>query len=175
MTIQAIKENLKDYAKDTKINLGNLISEDAVDGLTLNQSHGTALACAYATKQSELIAGVTGAVNDTLSEEEVNAAKAAATIMAMNNVYYRFTHLVQDKSYMQMPAQLRMSVIGRPGIERVDFELYSLAISAINGCGLCMDAHVNEVIKGGVSKQGIQSAVRIASVVAAAAQALTIN
>jgi len=74
-----------------------------------------------------------------------------------------------------MPAGLRMNVIGNPGIEKVDFELYSLAVSAINGCGMCIDAHVHEVVKGGISKQGVQSSIRIASVLAAAAQALIIE
>lgn len=111
----------------------------------------------------------------TLSEAELQAAKSAAAVMGMNNVYYRFLHLVSDKDYGKMPARLRMNVIGNPGIAKVDFELYSLAVSAINGCGMCMDAHVHEIIKGGVSKNGIQSCIRIAAVVNAAAQALVID
>jgi alkyl hydroperoxide reductase subunit D len=92
----------------------------------------------------------------------------------MNNVYYRFVHLVSDKEYGKLPAKLRMNVIGSPGIAKVDFELYALAVSAINGCGMCMDAHVHEVAKAGVSRVGVQSAIRIAAVVNATAQALSI-
>jgi alkyl hydroperoxide reductase subunit D len=175
MSIQTIRDQLPEYAKDTKLNLGKLVSGDDVDGLSVNQAYGIALASAYATKHADIIAAVSAQVADTLSAEEVNAAKAAATIMGMNNVYYRFVHLSSDKEYAKMPAGLRMNVIGNPGIEKVDFELYSLAVSAINGCGMCIDAHVHEVVKGGISKQGVQSSIRIASVLAAAAQALIIE
>jgi alkyl hydroperoxide reductase subunit D len=64
-----------------------------------------------------------------------------------------------------------MNVIGNPGIAKVDFELYCLAVSAINGCGMCMEAHVHEVEKAGTSKLGVQSAIRIASVINSLAQA----
>ena len=175
MSIDIIRNKIQDYAKDTKINLGKFVGGDEVEGLTINQSYGVALASAYATKNQDLINAVKGQVENTLSPEEINAAKAAATIMGMNNIYYRFVHLVSDKEYSTMPAGLRMNVIGRPGIDKVDFELYSLAVSAINGCGMCIDAHVNEVIKGGISKQGVASSIKIASVLNAAAQALVIE
>ena len=175
MSIQTIRDQMSDYAKDTKLNLGNLVAGDEVDGLTLNQAYGIALASAYATKHDELIKAVSAQVAETLSDEEVTAAKGAATIMGMNNIYYRFVHLSSDKGYATMPANLRMNIIGKPGVEKVDFELMSLAVSAINGCGMCIDAHVNEIIKAGVSKQGVQSSIRIAAVLNAAAQALIIG
>lgn len=68
-----------------------------------------------------------------------------------------------------------MNVIGSPGIDKADFEMMSLAISAINGCGMCMDAHVHEITKVGISKQGVQSCIRIAAVINAAAQASVID
>ena len=74
-----------------------------------------------------------------------------------------------------MPATLRMNIIGDPGVDKVTFELMSLAVSAINGCGMCIDSHVGEVTKGGVSRQGVQSCIRIAAVLSAAAQALAIE
>ncbi len=175
MSIQALKQLMPDYAKDTKLNLGKVISEDSNEGLSLNQTYGIALASAYATQHATIIEHVQAEVAGTLSDAEVNAAKAAATIMGMNNVYYRFVHLASDKEYAQLPAQLRMNVIGSPGIEKVDFELMSLAVSAINGCGMCIDAHINEVTKAGISKSGVQSSIRIAAVLAAAAQALVIE
>jgi alkyl hydroperoxide reductase subunit D len=139
--------------------------------LTLKQIYSIALASAYATKTPAVVQAVHEEASATLSEAEIQATKAAATIMAMNNVYYRFSHLVSDKEFSKMPAKLRMNVIGAPGIEKADFELMSLAVSAINGCGMCMDAHVHEVTKAGVSKLGVQSCIRIASVINAAAQA----
>lgn len=175
MDIQDIRSKMPDYAKDTKLNLGKYVSGDDVEGLTVNQAYGIALASAYTTKHAELIEAVLGQVSETLSAEEVEAAKAAATIMGMNNIYYRFVHLVSDKDYATMPAGLRMNVIGKPGIDKIDFELMSLAVSAINGCGMCIDAHVHEVTKGGISKQGVQSTIRIAAILNAAAQALIIG
>lgn len=174
MTIDTLKTAFGDYAKDIKLNLGSVLTEEGAPDLTLQQIHSIALASAYATKNQEVIAAIQEEVQ-TLGEAGVNAAKAAATIMAMNNVYYRFTHLVSDKEFSKMPAKLRMNVIGNPGIEKRDFELMSLAVSAINGCGTCVDAHVHEVLKAGITKQGIQSCVRIASVVNAAAQAVVLG
>ena len=87
--------------------------------------------------------------------------------MAMNNVYYRFTHLAANKEYATMPARLRMNVIGAPGIDKVDFELFSLAVSAMNGCGMCIDSHEAVLKKAGVTAEVIQGAVRIAAVMQA--------
>jgi alkyl hydroperoxide reductase subunit D len=175
MTIDVIKENLKDYAKDTKLNIARILTEDGSQGLTLNQIYGIALASAYSIKNQALVEHILAIVSDTLSNEELEATKAAATIMAMNNVYYRFVHLCSDKEFSKMPAGLRMQIIANPGIAKVDFELYALAVSAINGCGMCMDSHVHEVIKGGITKTGVQSAIKIASVVNAVAQAYFIQ
>ena len=175
MTIQTNRDQLPSYAKDTKLNLGTLVTGDEVDGLTVNQAYGIALASAYATKHETLIDAVTAQAADTLSDEEVTAAKAAASIMAMNNVYYRFVHLVSDQEYATMPAGLRMNVIGKPGIDKVDFELYALAVSAINGCGMCIDSHTQVVTKAGITKAGVQSTIRIAAVINAAAQTLVIS
>lgn len=170
MSLETLKDTLGDYAKDTKLNLSNVLSTDGAAELSQNQIYGIALASAYATKNVAVLDAIAAEAAATLSAAEVQAAKSAATIMGMNNVYYRFIHLVGGE-YATMPAKLRMNVIGNPGIEKVDFELYSLAVSAINGCGKCMEAHVHEVVKAGVSTLGVQSAIRIASVVNAAAQA----
>lgn len=175
MTISNLKNHMQEYAKDIKLNLSSVISSEGAQGLNDSQLYGVALASAYATKCPTVIEAIVAETADKLSAEYVEAAKAAATIMGMNNVYYRFVHLSSDKEYGKMPANLRMNVIGKPGIEKVDFELMSLAVSAINGCGMCIDAHVREVEKAGISKQGVQSSVRIASVVNAAAQAVTIE
>ncbi len=175
MTIQTIRAALQPYAKDIKINLGNVVSDEALDGLTLSQSYAIALAAAYAIKHPKLVEAVTEQVQDTLSDTEIEAAKAAATVMAMNNIYYRFVHLVSDKEYAAMPAGLRMNVMASPGVDKVTFELMSLAVSAIAGCGMCIDAHTTALQKAEVSKAGIQSAIRIAAVLNAAAQALDIG
>ncbi len=170
--LEALREAMPAYARDIKLNLGIVLSEDGAPELTLAQRYGVALASAYATRNADVIAAIEAESAQALSDPEKNAARAAATIMAMNNVYYRFIHLAHDEDIKALPPKLRMNVIGSPGIAKVDFELYCLAVSAINGCGMCMEAHLHEVARGGVSKLGIQSAVRIAAVINAAAQGL---
>ena len=83
--------------------------------------------------------------------------------MGMNNIYYRFLHLVEDGEYQTMPARLRMNVIANHGIDKLDFELISLAVSAVNGCGLCVTSHEKKLRSHDVSREAIQSAVRIAA------------
>jgi alkyl hydroperoxide reductase subunit D len=109
---------------------------------------------------------------ETLSEGEANAARAAAAIMGMNNIYYRFVHLVEDEEYATLRASLRMNVMSNPGCEKIDFELASLAVSAINGCGMCMASHEKTLRKHEVAATSIQSAARIAAVLHAVAVAL---
>lgn len=175
MSIENLRQKLPVYASDIKINFGKIFEEDAFEGLTTKQVLGIALASAYATKNRVLMNAIQDHVTTILSTEEVTAAKGAASIMAMNNVYYRFTHLSSDKEFSKMPAGLRMTFIGKPGIEKVDFELYSLAVSAINGCGMCMDAHVHEVAKTGVIKQGIQATIKISAIIHSMAQVIDIE
>ncbi len=100
-----------------------------------------------------------------LSDEAMEAARAAAAIMGMNNVYYRALHLMQNQEYRTLPARLRMTVIGNPGVDKTDFELWCTAVSAINGCGLCLDAHEAELKKHGAPATTIQAVIRIAAVV----------
>ncbi len=169
MTIDSIRDALPDYAKDLKLNLSSLLN-DAV--LTEQQRWGALLAAALASRNGRVIAAVSADAAQHLSCEAGTAAKAAAAIMAMNNIYYRFTHLASDADYATMPARLRMNVIANPGVDRVDFELWSLAVSAINGCGKCIDAHDQVLRKAGVSREAVQQAVRIASVIHAVAAAL---
>lgn len=173
MSIDSLRDQLPDYAKDIRLNLGTVLTPEGAPELSNNQIMGIALASALSTKKKPVVDAVKEAAKDILSEAEVNAAKAAASIMAMNNIYYRFVHLVGDKDFMAMPAKLRMNIIANPGIEKTDFELYSLAVSAINGCGMCIEAHTNELVKAGASKVAIQSAIRIASVINAAASVLS--
>lgn len=175
MSIQELKSQMPDYAKDIKLNLSSITTEEGAAGLNQKQIDMIALASAFATKNRIVIQNILAETEKNLTASEISAAKAAVTIMAMNNVYYRFTHLVSDKNYSTMPAKLRMNVMANPGIEKVDFELISLAVSAIEGCGMCIDSHVNVVIKNGISKEGVQSSIRIASTINAAAQAATIK
>ncbi len=174
MTIETFKNQLLEGAKDIKLNLSTILTEEGSPGLNKKQIGGIMLASAYNIKNLALIEAVLSEFKSTLSDVEINAAKSATTIMAMNNIYYRFIHLVNDKDFSSMPVNLRMSVIGNPGIDNVNFELNCLAVSALNGCGMCIEAHTHDLIKNGVSKLAIQSSVRIASVLNAAAQGFDI-
>jgi lipoyl-dependent peroxiredoxin subunit D len=107
-----------------------------------------------------------------LSDEEQQSAKIAATIMAMNNIYYRFIHLSDDKSFATLPAKLRMNAMSNPGVDKISFELMCIAISAINGCGMCINAHIKALETTGLTKLSIQSAIRIAAVLNATATGL---
>ena len=169
MTIDAIRDALPDYAKDLKLNLSSLLNDSV---LSEQQRWGTLLATALASRNARLGASVSADATQHLSPAAATAAKAAASIMAMNNIYYRFTHLASDPDYATMPARLRMNVIANPGVDRADFELWSLAVSAINGCGRCIDAHDQVLRKAGVSRDAIQQAVRIAAVIHAVAATL---
>jgi alkyl hydroperoxide reductase subunit D len=168
MTIESLKERLPEYAKDIKLNLGSLAVEAS---LNKQQRAGTFIASALASRNAEVIRAITAEFGSQLSPEALSAAKAAAAIMGMNNIYYRFVHLVGG-DYERLPARLRMNVIGKPGVEKVDFELWSLAVSAVNGCGMCLTAHEKVVREGGLSQEQVQAAVRIAAVVHAVAAIL---
>lgn len=168
MSIEALKERIPEYAKDIKLNLGSLAVEAS---LNTQQRAGTFVAAALASRNAEVIRAITSEFGPQLSPEALHAAKASAAIMGMNNIYYRFTHLAGG-DYERLPARLRMNIIGRPGVEKVDFELWSLAVSAVNGCGMCMKSHEKVVREGGISQEQVQAAVRIASVVHAVAAIL---
>jgi len=172
MSINDIKASIPDYAKDIRVNLGSVVSEDGSPNLNAQQLWGTALACAAACGHKPLLEAVQADASAHLDEAHSNAALAAAALMGMNNIYYRFLHLAGNDEYQQLPARLRMTVIGNPGIDKADFELYSLAVSAINGCGMCITAHEKVLQQAGISASAIQDAVRVAAVLHAAAQVL---
>jgi alkyl hydroperoxide reductase subunit D len=169
MSLEALKGRLPNYAKDLKLNLSALATEAS---LTEQQRAGAFVASALASRNADVTAAVIAEFGPRLSPDALTAAKAAASIMAMNNIYYRFTHLVAAPDYKTMPAKLRMNVLAKPGVEKVDFELWSIAVSAINGCGMCLDAHERVVREAGVSTEAVQAAVRIAAVVHAVAATL---
>jgi alkyl hydroperoxide reductase subunit D len=163
MSLDALRETLPTYAKDLSLNLSSLAAETL---LTDQQKWGAFVASAYAVGQPAVVKAVEAAATEAgLSPEALNAAKAASAIMGMNNVYYRAIHLASNKEYGTLPARLRMNVLANPGVEKVDFELWSTAVSAVNGCGMCLDAHEAELKKQGLTAQQIQAALRIAAVV----------
>ncbi|WP_298669668.1 carboxymuconolactone decarboxylase family protein [uncultured Sphingomonas sp.] len=166
MALKEFAGGLPDFAKDIRLNVGSLLNETVLND---QRKYGTLLACAYGSGYKPLVDATEAEVADKLSPEAANAARAAAAVMAMNNVYYRFVHLASNEEYGKMPAKLRMNVIGAPGIEKVDFELFSLAVSAMNGCGMCIDSHEQVLKKSGATAEMIQTAARIGAVMKAVA------
>jgi alkyl hydroperoxide reductase subunit D len=175
VNMEALRDGMADYAKDIKLNLSSVMTPEGAPELTQAQIDAIALASAYATKHHDVVSAVYGEVAPRMDASMQQAAKAAATVMAMNNIYYRYVHLSNDEEIKKLPAKLRMSVIGSPGVAKIDFEMMCLAVSAINGCGMCIEAHNHELIKAGASKLALQSCARIAAVINAAAQAQTIG
>jgi alkyl hydroperoxide reductase subunit D len=169
MSLQALRDRLPEHAKDIKLNLGTLAIEPVLND---KQRAGTFIASALGARNPDVAAAILAEFAPKLDAKELAAAKAAAAVMAMNNVYYRFLHLVENDEYGKLPAKLRMSAIGSHGINRADFELWCLAVSAINGCGKCVESHEKAVRKEGMTAEQVQSAVRIAAVVNAAAAIL---
>ena len=165
MDLTSIKNLIPEYAKDLKLNLSTVLTPEGAPGLTEQQILGIALASSIAARNETLLREIQTLTIPTLDAAQVNAARAAAAIMGMNNIYYRFVHLVGNEEYGKLPAKLRMNMIGNPGIDKTDFELYCLAVSAINGCGACVSAHEKVVRKTGISAEGVQSTARIAAVI----------
>jgi alkyl hydroperoxide reductase subunit D len=171
-SLDAIRDSLPDYARDLRLNLGSVLSPSGAPGLTERQIWAVALAAAIAARHVPLARDIEALATAHLTPAELNAARAAAAIMGMNNIYYRFLHLVDDAEYQQLPARLRMNVLANPGIDKQDFELLSLAVSAINGCGTCVASHERQLRQHGLSREAVQSAVRIAATIHAVAGVL---
>jgi alkyl hydroperoxide reductase subunit D len=169
--IDALKDRLPDHAKDLRINLGVIAGATA---LSPQQAWGTAVAAAITARNLDVAAAIEqAAVAAGLSPEALAAARGAASIMGMNNVYYRFLHMMGEGSeYTQLPARLRMQIIGRPGVDHLDFELWCLAASAITGCEACVRSHERVVREKGGAKEQVHEAVRIAAVLHAVALTL---
>lgn len=169
MSIESLKAAIPDFAKDVRLNLSTLTREDKLEE---QQRYGLLLATAVATRNPTVIAAIESEIATRLSSTVANAARAAAAIMAMNNVYYRFLSLASNKEYGTLPARLRMNVLANPGVPKVDFELWSLAVSAMNGCGSCIDSHEKTLQQAGLPTETIQSAIRTAAVMQSVAVAI---
>ncbi|MEU7752107.1 carboxymuconolactone decarboxylase family protein [Micromonospora sp. NPDC049101] len=169
MGLDAIKAALPEYARDIKLNLGSTVGTST---LTPTQTWGTALACAVAARNPVVLREIAAEALGHLGPEGVEAAKGAAAIMAMNNIYYRAKHLIGDDQYASMPARLRMRIIARPGVDKGDFEFWCLAVSAITGCGVCLELHEKKLRASGFTREQVHEALRISAVVHAAAVTL---
>ena len=169
MSVEELKGQIPDFAKDVRLNLSSMVSDEQLGEQT---RYGLFLACAVATRNPHVMSTFEALAAEKLAPAAIAAAKAAASVMAMNNIYYRFTHLATAPDYRTLPAKLRMNAMARPGVPQVDFELWSLAVSAINGCGACIDAHEKVLQEAGVAAATIQTAVRFAAIIQSVAVAI---
>lgn len=167
--LEVVRQELPEAAKDVRLNLQSVLEATS---LTPAQKWGVAIASAIAAKSPRLRDAL---VADAMAEVDagvIEDARAAASLMAMNNVYYRFRHMVSKPSYQMKSPRLRMNRLVQVLGSKADFELISLAVSAIGGCEACVKAHEQAVLEGGLSEDQVHDAVRVAATVNAAATAL---
>jgi alkyl hydroperoxide reductase subunit D len=164
-----LRDSIPEPARDIKLNLQSVLQAES---LTAAQRWGVAIASAVAARSPRLRDAILLDARAVVGEDVIDDALAAASLMAMNNVYYRFRHMIAKESYTQKPARLRMQRIAKPVTNKADFELFCLAVSAINGCEMCVRSHEDAVIKGGLTEDQVHDAVRIAATVNAAAVAI---
>jgi alkyl hydroperoxide reductase subunit D len=169
--LDSVRALLPEVARDIKLNL-----QSVMQGGTLSpaQRWGVALASAIAARNQRLQAAVLADAAATVDRSVLDDARAAAALMAMNNVFYRFRHMIGKESYEKRPARLRMNRLAQPASNKVDFELFALAVSAINGCEMCVQAHEKTVLEGGLTEENVHEAVRIAATIQATAVSLEI-
>lgn len=168
-TLETLGEAFPEAARDIKLNLQAVLQPGV---LSPAQRWGVAVACAAATRHPALREAVIAKAETEVEPGVIEDGLAAAALMAMNNVFYRFRHMIGNPVYAEKPARLRMNRLGKPATNRTDLELFSLAVSAINGCEMCLRAHEKVVLEGGLNEDHIHEAVRIAATLNAAALAL---
>jgi lipoyl-dependent peroxiredoxin subunit D len=168
-----LRESLPEVARDIKLNLSTVLQPGP---LTDAQRFGVAIASAHTAKNGRLASALTQDARAAgVTEGTIEDAVAAAVLMAMNNVYYRFRHQIGRDTYSQRPARLRMNRLVAVKGTKADFELMCLAVSAITGCETCVRAHEKTVLEAGLSEEQVHDAVRVAATVNAAALALTLG
>ena len=156
---RSLAEGLPDAAKDLRLNLAAVLGDNALEPRV---RFGVAYAAALARGSGAVARALLADANGVLDEATRDDARAAAALMAMNNVYYRFRHMVGKGSYGTLPAGLRMNRIAKPATDKATFELMSLAVSALNGCELCIRSHEQSLMKLGTSEAAVHDAVRVA-------------
>ena len=167
--LERLRDALPDAAKDIRVNLQTVLGQSS---LSEGQKWGIAYATALAARNPALRDAVKEDAAAAVDAAVLEDARAAAVLMGMNNVYYRFRHMIGKPEYASKPARLRMQRLAQPLTSKLDFELMCLAVSAVNGCEQCLQSHERVVLDGGLSEDHVNDAVRIASTMAAAAVAL---
>ena len=168
--VDALKENsIPDYAKDTKLNLDAVIKRST---LPVEEAEAVAIAAAFATGNSKLWTWISTQIAGS-GDPEIKAAINAASLMAMNNVWYSYVEMAEDENLKGLPAQLRMNaIVTHGGTSKQNFESFSLAASIVGKCHFCVKAHYDTLRKEGVSVEQLRDIGRIASVINSVAKVL---
>lgn len=161
--LQALEAVESRYTRDLKVNLANAL---ASDHLSEKETALLALAIAVNEKNKTLTSSFEKLSKEKeAGDEEIAEAIACASLLASNNVLYRFRHFTKKDRYNQLPARIKMNIMMKPVLGKEFFELISLAVSAVNGCEMCVASHEASLIELGASEERIFDAVRLASVV----------
>jgi len=167
--LETIRAEIPEAAKELRLNLSTVLDAGT---LATSERWGVAIAVALACRSRRLAEALIASRPPEVTSKTVEDAVAAAAMMGMTNIFYRFQHLVGKPSYEQKPARLRMQRLAKPATSNAAFELFSLAVSAVNDCEICVRSHEATLIEHGTSEDQIHDAIRIASVVHGAAVAL---
>lgn len=166
--VDSLKDTIPDYAKDTRLNLDAVIKRSS---LPIEEAEAVAVAAAFATGNSKFWTWLHSQIQN---RTEADAAITAASLMAMNNVWYPYVEMSEDPALKGLPAQLRMNAIASHGGTTKDrFEAYSLAASIVGKCEFCVKAHYDTLKKEGYSVDQLRDIGRISSVITAVSRVLS--
>lgn len=151
------------YIKDLKVNISNALAYE-----TLTEKERWLLTLAVATNESKAAlraASLEKAREAGASDAELCETIACVSLLNTNNVFYRFRHFTKKEFYETTPAGIKMSIMVNPILGKEFFELLSLAVSALNGCELCVNAHEESLRRLGTTEVRIYEAIRLTSIV----------
>jgi lipoyl-dependent peroxiredoxin subunit D len=161
-TLEDLKNRLDDDTKDLRLNLANVLESGDLEAV---ERFAVAYCSALFIQDRELAEAIREQAGDQLSPQAAADCRAAAAIMGMNTVFYRFRHMVGKESYGQRPAGLRMQRMARPATSKKLFEMCSMACAVLAGCEMCIRSHEASLLHEEVTEDRVNQVVRIAAVV----------
>jgi alkyl hydroperoxide reductase subunit D len=160
--VDQVKESIPDHSKDIKLNLDAVMNRSGLDEV---DAHACAFAAAIAAGNGDLAFEIS--MNGPLmGTDEREAAKTAASLMGMNNIYYPFVEMTEDADLKGLPPGLRMNAYANHGgVSKKKFEMYALAASIVGKCHFCVKNHYDVLKKEGMTVTELQAVGKIAAVV----------
>jgi alkyl hydroperoxide reductase subunit D len=162
-TLQNLGNADSKYLRDLKLNVKSVLTSES-----LSPKESYLVALAIATNNNNVVlqnAFASKAKENEATDAEIADAQSCASLLAANNVFYRFRHFVDKEFYNNAPARLRMNIMMNPVLGKEFFELVSLAVSAVNGCEMCVKSHEQSVLQAGSSEQRVWDTIRLASII----------